>query len=128
MVLGRVSLWGRVVECDHGWRSEHAHPAARYLSTCEPKPAWRFRRHATANRRPALEQIARLLRTCRVPVRPIADDSLADVAAAARRLSGTQPSQTHTAGLRLARLARLFGTPATVILRSPAEFRAWSPA
>jgi hypothetical protein len=26
-VLGRVSLWGTVVECDRGWRASHAYPA-----------------------------------------------------------------------------------------------------
>jgi hypothetical protein len=25
-VIGRVSLWGRVVECEHGWRASHAYP------------------------------------------------------------------------------------------------------
>jgi hypothetical protein len=24
--LGRVSLWGRIVECEHGWRAEYAYP------------------------------------------------------------------------------------------------------
>lgn len=26
--FGRVSLWGRIVECEHGWRAEHAYPYA----------------------------------------------------------------------------------------------------
>jgi len=26
--FGRVSLWGRIVECEHGWRSEFAYPYA----------------------------------------------------------------------------------------------------
>jgi hypothetical protein len=26
--FGRVSLWGRVVECEHGWRAEYAYPYA----------------------------------------------------------------------------------------------------
>ena len=29
--LGRVSLWGSVVECEQGWRAERAYPAALYL-------------------------------------------------------------------------------------------------
>jgi hypothetical protein len=26
-VLGRVSLWGTIVECDRGWRASNAYPA-----------------------------------------------------------------------------------------------------
>jgi hypothetical protein len=27
-VLGRVALWGRVVEHEHGWRASHAYPVS----------------------------------------------------------------------------------------------------
>ena len=30
-VLGRVSLWGKVVEYDHGWRAEFAYPAELFI-------------------------------------------------------------------------------------------------
>lgn len=30
-VVGTVSLWGTVVECDHGWRASHAYPAHIYV-------------------------------------------------------------------------------------------------
>jgi hypothetical protein len=30
-VLGRVLLWGRVVECERGWRGERAYPQCLYL-------------------------------------------------------------------------------------------------
>jgi hypothetical protein len=30
-VIGRVSLWGRVVECERGLRASHAYPACLYL-------------------------------------------------------------------------------------------------
>ena len=30
-MLGRVSLWGSVVECEQGWRAERAYPAGLYL-------------------------------------------------------------------------------------------------
>ena len=30
-VVGRVSLWGRVIEGDRGWRSSHAYPARIYV-------------------------------------------------------------------------------------------------
>jgi hypothetical protein len=29
--IGRVSLWGLVVECERGWRGSYAYPAALYL-------------------------------------------------------------------------------------------------
>jgi hypothetical protein len=29
-VLGRVALWGRVVEHEHGWRASHALPLDLY--------------------------------------------------------------------------------------------------
>jgi hypothetical protein len=31
--LGRVSLWGLVVECERGWRGSYAYPAALYVPT-----------------------------------------------------------------------------------------------
>jgi hypothetical protein len=30
-VVGRVSLWGTVIECDRGWRVSHAYPAHPYV-------------------------------------------------------------------------------------------------
>ena len=33
-VLGRVALWGRVVECEHGWRAERAYPAQLWVPDC----------------------------------------------------------------------------------------------
>jgi hypothetical protein len=33
-VAGQVALWGRVVECERGWRGEEAYPAAIFVSTC----------------------------------------------------------------------------------------------
>jgi hypothetical protein len=34
-VVGRVALWGRVVECENGWRASHAYPEHLYV----PVPA-----------------------------------------------------------------------------------------
>lgn len=31
IVIGRVALWGRVVDHDHGYRAEHAYPQVLYL-------------------------------------------------------------------------------------------------
>jgi hypothetical protein len=30
-VIGTVSLWGRIVECTHGWRASHAYPKTIYV-------------------------------------------------------------------------------------------------
>jgi hypothetical protein len=30
-VIGRVALWGSVVECAHGWRASLAYPAQLYV-------------------------------------------------------------------------------------------------
>ena len=30
-VVGQVSLWGRVVECEDGWRASHAYPARLHV-------------------------------------------------------------------------------------------------
>jgi hypothetical protein len=35
-VLGRVFLWGSVVECEQGWRGEYAYPAGLYLAASAP--------------------------------------------------------------------------------------------
>lgn len=32
-VIGRVSLWGEVLECEQGWRGSRAYPAAIYVPT-----------------------------------------------------------------------------------------------
>ena len=43
LVLGHVSLWGTVVECERGFRASHAYPLRIYLptaSTLEPGHCW----------------------------------------------------------------------------------------
>jgi hypothetical protein len=81
-VLGKVLLWGSVVECDHGWRAECAYPAALYLSARGPYRTFGLRPPEGHDRRAALEGIAGHLRSYGVPVHLFADDSLAAVAAA----------------------------------------------
>jgi hypothetical protein len=80
-VLGRVLLWGSVVECDHGWRAEYAYPAALYLSARGPEVTPGYRSAAEHDRRAEVEEIARRLRSYSGPVHVFADDSLATVAA-----------------------------------------------
>jgi hypothetical protein len=60
-VVGRVSLWGRVVEAEAGWRASHGYPAALFV----PR-ATQSRRRARAT--VPVERIARELRDYGVPV------------------------------------------------------------
>jgi hypothetical protein len=32
-VIGRVSLWGSVIECERGWRASHAYPERLFVTT-----------------------------------------------------------------------------------------------
>jgi len=36
--VGRVSLWGLVIECERGWRASCAYPAALYVPTRSVAP------------------------------------------------------------------------------------------
>ncbi len=57
-VLGRVALWGSVIECERGWRASHAYPRRLYV----PAPDPRCRVALSA------EEIARRLAVYGVPV------------------------------------------------------------
>jgi hypothetical protein len=39
-VLGIVSLWGHVVECDRGWRASHAYPHRLYVPRLASRAGW----------------------------------------------------------------------------------------
>jgi hypothetical protein len=72
-VFGQVSLWGRVVECEQGWRGQHGYPAALYV------PALTVRRDRDPEQeRPPLpaEAIADALTAYGVPVELIASETL----------------------------------------------------
>lgn len=77
-VIGRVSLWGAVIECERGWRASHAYPAQIYV------PAPRRRRLAlfTGMTRPAraVEEVAFGLADYGVPVEIVACATVRDVA------------------------------------------------
>jgi hypothetical protein len=62
-VVGRVTLWGTVVEAEAGWRASLAYPAALYVPTGR-RQGWRRRAPTTV---PA-EHVARGLRDYGVPV------------------------------------------------------------
>jgi len=49
-VIGRVSLWGFIVECERGWRAARAYPSSIYVPS------------ATKRRLPSLAQLPRPLR------------------------------------------------------------------
>jgi hypothetical protein len=67
-VVGRVALWGKVVECSGGWRAERAYPTHIYvpLTTGAGGPVSRARARRRA------ERIARALRDYSVPVDVVA--------------------------------------------------------
>jgi hypothetical protein len=62
--VGRVALWGTVVEYEAGWRASMAYPERLYL------PAWRASGAPLAN----VEEVAMGLADYRVPVE-IVDDT-----------------------------------------------------
>ena len=86
-VLGTVSLWGTVIECDGGWRGAIAYPAALYVPTVRTRPLLRFSRF----RRPELpvEEVAMRLADYGVPVEVI--DAATDRELARLLEPGTRP-------------------------------------
>jgi hypothetical protein len=80
-VFGKVSHWGRVVECEHGWRSQQAHPATLYVPTLT---TLRARQHSERPPLPA-ETIANALTSYGIAVELIAGETLRD---AAEQLAG----------------------------------------
>jgi hypothetical protein len=81
-VLGRVFLWGSVVECEQGWRAERAYPTALYLPTSAPEA----RRGRLGRLRPrgqgaiGAPEVARGLSAYSVTVELIACRTLAELA------------------------------------------------
>ena len=62
-VLGRVALWGRVVEAEFGWRSGFGYPSALYVPTRSQGARFGWRR-----RRLGPDEVASALDTYDVPV------------------------------------------------------------
>jgi hypothetical protein len=62
--IGRVSLWGSVVECKQGWRASHAYPERIYLPT----------RSESGEALPQLGDLAAALSAYGVPVKLIDSD------------------------------------------------------
>lgn len=76
-VIGQVSLWGSVVECERGWRASHAYPACLYV------PLGQHGRLSVLSGRAAdAERLALSLRAYRVPVELVACASVRELARA----------------------------------------------
>jgi hypothetical protein len=82
-VIGRVSLWGRVVECERGWRAACAYPARLYL------PLGRHGRLSFLSGPAAdAERLALALRIYGVPVELVACASVRELARVLERERG----------------------------------------
>lgn len=79
-VVGRVALWGEVVECERGWRASHAYPARLYVPAPPASKLSLFR----SLRPPALpgEEIALGLAEYGVPVEVVDCATALDLAKA----------------------------------------------
>ena len=71
-VIGRVSLWGWVAECEHGWRASHAYPERLYVPSLHEE-------HETAC---DASEIARALTAYGVPIELLECGTREDLAAA----------------------------------------------
>jgi hypothetical protein len=76
-VFGQVSLWGRVVECEQGWRGQHAYPAAVYVPTLA---ALRDRHPRQESPSHPAEAIADALAVYGIPIELIASETLRQAA------------------------------------------------
>jgi hypothetical protein len=82
-VIGQVSLWGSVVECECGWRASHAYPARLYVPLGEQgRFSTLFGYGADA------ERLAQALRAYGVPVELVASRSVRELARVLESESG----------------------------------------
>jgi hypothetical protein len=79
-VIGRVSLWGSVVECEDGWRASHAYPERLYVPSLHE-------RHACDARTIAFE-----LSVYGVPIEPLECWTQEDVVAVLKSETATSRS------------------------------------
>jgi hypothetical protein len=85
-VIGRVSLWGSIVECEDGWRASHAYPERLYVPSLHEEPGCDVR------------TIARGLTAYGVPIEPLECWTHEDVAAVLKSgLAAQRPSDTSAA-------------------------------
>jgi hypothetical protein len=93
LVLGRLSLWGKVVECQRGWRGERAHPASIYVPLLSAQG--RFLLACS----PGAETVALALGGDGVPIESVACESVAELA---RRLGASMCKRERRLLVRLA--------------------------
>ena len=93
LVLGRLSLWGKVVECQRGWRGERAHPACIYVPLLSAQG--RFLLACS----PGAETVALALGSDGVPIESVACESVAELA---RRLGASMCKRERRLLVRLA--------------------------
>jgi hypothetical protein len=86
-VVGRVALWGDVVECERGWRASHAYPSRLFAPVVVP-----FRRRRREAK--TTGQIAVALSAYGVPVEG-ADEALERVGTSRRRGGGGGQATTR---------------------------------
>jgi hypothetical protein len=66
-LIGRVALWGQVIECERGWRGEFAYPSSLYL----------LRARLSRRERPHALDLARELSVYGVPVEVVEAPTMA---------------------------------------------------
>ena len=83
-VLGRVALWGKVVECEWGWRGARAYPALIYVPTGPHRNVSMPKGHLLGWRPQYVplpeEEVAAALGEYGVPVEFVDCDSVAELA------------------------------------------------
>jgi hypothetical protein len=87
-IIGRVSLWGSVVECQDGWRASRAYPERLYVPSL-------LEGHELAH---GAKKIALELAAYGVPIEPLECWTHEDVATVLKsRLAAQRPSDTSAA-------------------------------
>jgi hypothetical protein len=89
-LLGRVALWGTVVEAEHGWRAEHAYPNELYLVERE---AGSLVAESNDRDAPTVDRILLALAEYEVPLEVVDDPTVNGLA---RRLSRPAPADAGT--------------------------------
>jgi hypothetical protein len=86
LVLGRLSLWGKVVECQRGWRGERAYPASIYV--------------------PLLSARGRFLLACSPGAETVASRSAATACRSSRSRASRWPSSRARSGASMCKRER----------------------
>jgi hypothetical protein len=115
-LMGRVSLWGTVVECRSGWRASNAYPARLYLPA--PSPGWLSFLGGLPHSARTAEEIAAELAEYRVPVELVDVATPSGLVAMLDRTSCVRP-QMGTGRCRDLPLASITPGPSSKIPVNP---------